>query len=91
MVKKIQEGVCPASNIDECGCCKVEAVVSVDERGQMVLPKEIREKAGIQAGDKMAVVIMEQGGKPCCISLLKVEEITEMVKHMLRPVMREIF
>ena len=91
MVKKIQEEVCAASNIGECGCCKVEAVVSIDERGQMVLPKEIREKAGIQAGDKMAVVIMEQGGKPCCISLLKVEEITEMVKHMLGPVMREIF
>ena len=32
-------------------CCKVQAVVSVDERGQMVLPKEIREKAGIKAGD----------------------------------------
>ena len=33
----------------ECGCapgsgCKVEAVLSVDERGQMVLPKDVREK-----------------------------------------------
>ena len=27
-------------------CCKVEAMVSVDERGQMVLPKEIRDKVG---------------------------------------------
>ena len=25
-------------------CCKVEALVSIDERGQMVLPKELREK-----------------------------------------------
>jgi len=25
------------------GCCRVESIVSVDERGQMVLPKEIRE------------------------------------------------
>ena len=30
--------------------CKVEAVVSVDERGQMVLPKELRDRAHIRAG-----------------------------------------
>ena len=34
-------------------CCKVESIVGVDERGQMVLPKEIREKAKIGAGDKL--------------------------------------
>ncbi|HTY82329.1 MAG TPA: AbrB/MazE/SpoVT family DNA-binding domain-containing protein, partial [Dehalococcoidales bacterium] len=37
------------------GCCgntfQVEALVSVDERGQMVLPKETRDKANIHAGD----------------------------------------
>jgi antitoxin PrlF len=31
-------------------------MVSVDERGQMVLPKDLREKANIKAGDKLAVV-----------------------------------
>jgi antitoxin PrlF len=35
------------------GCCQVEAMVSVDEKGQMVLPKSIREKAGIQPGPMM--------------------------------------
>ncbi|MHA1431222.1 MAG: HgcAB-associated protein HgcC, partial [Candidatus Freyarchaeota archaeon] len=29
----------------ESGCCKVEAIISIDERGQMVLPKEVRDKA----------------------------------------------
>ena len=29
------------------GSCKVDSLVSVDERGQMVLPKELRDKAGI--------------------------------------------
>lgn len=72
------------------GCCKVESVVSVDGRGQMVLPKEIRETAGIKPGDKLAVVGWEQGGKVCCISLIKVEDLTEMVKDMLGPVMKEI-
>ena len=72
------------------GCCKVEALVSVDERGQMVLPKELRDKAGIHAGDKLAVVSMEQDGKTCCLSLIKVESLTSMVKDMLGPVMEEV-
>ncbi len=73
------------------GCCKVEAVVSIDERGQMVLPKELRDKAGIHAGDKLGVVSMEQDGKTCCLSLIKVESLTNMVKDMLGPVMEEVF
>jgi AbrB family looped-hinge helix DNA binding protein len=40
------------------GCCGVEAVVSVDSRGQVVLPKDLRAAAGIKAGDKLAVVTM---------------------------------
>ena len=43
-------------------CCKVESVISVDDRGQMVLPKEVREKAGINAGDKLAVVSWVKDG-----------------------------
>ena len=62
----------------------------MDERGQMVLPKEIREKAKIRAGDKLAVVAWEREGEVCCISLVKVEGITEMVKDMLGPMMKGI-
>jgi antitoxin PrlF len=72
-------------------CCNVEAVVSVDERGQMVLPKDIREKAGIKAGDKLAIVAMRQGDKVCCLSMIKVEDMADVVKGMLGPVMKEIF
>ena len=49
----------------EMSCCKVESIVSIDERGQMVLPKDIRERANIRAGDKLAVVSMEKAGKIC--------------------------
>ncbi len=72
-------------------CCKVESIVAVDERGQMVLPKEIRAKADIRAGDKLAVVSMEKDGKICCLSLIKVEELERMVKSILGPVMDEVF
>ncbi len=72
-------------------CCKVESIVSVDERGQMVLPKDLREKAQIRPGDKLAVVSMQMDGKVCCLSLIKVETLEEMVKSMLGPVMESVF
>jgi antitoxin PrlF len=74
----------------EMSCCKVESIVSVDERGQMVLPKEIRDKAKIGAGDKLAVISMEKDGKIRCLSLIKVEDLESMVKSLLGPVMDEV-
>jgi AbrB family looped-hinge helix DNA binding protein len=71
-------------------CCKVEAMVSVDERGQMVLPKELREKAGIRAGDKLAITSWEKDGTIYCISLTRAEDLTSMVKATLGPMMKEI-
>ena len=72
-------------------CCRVESIVSIDERGQMVLPKEIREKAKIRSGDKLAVVSLEKDGRICCLSLIKVEDLEVMVKSMLGPVMDDVF
>ena len=71
-------------------CCKVEALVSVDERGQMVLPKETRDKANIHAGDKLAIISWEKEGEAFCLSLIKAEDLTEMVKGMLGPLMETI-
>ena len=71
-------------------CCRVEALVSVDERGQMVLPKEIREKANIRTGDKLAITSWEKDGKICCISLIKADELTGMVRAILGPLMEDI-
>ncbi len=72
------------------GCCRVESLISVDERGQMVLPKEIRERAGIQAGDKLAVVSWEKNGEVCCISLIKANDLTGLVKDLLGPMMTDM-
>jgi antitoxin PrlF len=83
-----KKGPCCAS--DMVSGCKVESIVSVDERGQMVLPKEIRDRAKIRAGDKLALVSMEKDGKICCLSLIKAEELESMVKSMLGPVMDEV-
>jgi len=90
MAKKEKNKSGSVSTCKSTGCCKVESVISVDERGQTVLPKDIRDKANIRAGDKLAVVSMEKDGKICCISLIKVEEFEEMVKGVLGPIIKDI-
>ena len=72
------------------GCCKIDALVSVDARGQIVLPKDVRERAGVKAGDKFAVISWESGGQVCCISLVKADAFVETVKGMLGPMMKEM-
>ena len=72
------------------GCCGVEAVVTVDARGQIVLPKDLRVRAGIGTGDKLAVVSMRSSGRICCLSLMKVEELAGTVREVLGPVAREL-
>ncbi len=75
-----------------CSCtpgCTVEAVLSVDERGQMVLPKDVREKAGIKTGDKLALISWERNGSVCCLALMKAENLSGMVKDVLGPLMQE--
>ena len=72
------------------GGCRVESLVTVDDRGQMVLPKELRDRAGIKGGDKLAVIGWEKGGKVCCLSLIRVEELSAMVKGLLGPLMGDL-
>jgi antitoxin PrlF len=81
----------PCCRPSEIGSCSVESIVTIDERGQMVLPKEIRERAKIKPGDKLALLSLEKDGKVCCLSLIKVEELEGMVKSRLGPVINEAF
>lgn len=64
-------------------CCRVEAVVTVDERGQTVLPKEIRKRAGLSAGSKLAVALWEKNGAVCCILLTPVENLDLPLSSLL--------
>ena len=69
------------------GLYQVEAIITIDERGQMVLPKETRAKAGIRAGDELALVGWRKGDRVCCLSLIKAEEMAEMVGDLLNSLM----
>ena len=72
------------------GDSKVEAVISVDERGQMVLPKELRDKVGIRAGDKLVVVSRKSDGDFCCITLVKTDYFTKVLSDKLGPLTNEL-
>ncbi len=71
-------------------CCRVESVVSIDERGQMVLPKEVRKKVGLKSGDKMALIVSEGANKSSCIVLMKVDEIAGVLRNALGPILKDI-
>jgi len=76
---------------DMSGCqCQVDALVTIDARGQIVLPKEVREKAAIKAGDRFMVISKESGGKVCCIFLVKADYFNETIKNTLGPMVKDI-
>ena len=83
--KKKAQGGC------DCGCstcCQVEALVSVDDRGQMVLPKDVRQKMNIKSGDKLSLVSLTCGSKICCLALVKAEDMSDMAGKFLGPVLK---
>lgn len=80
MVRKKDVEECCADGPEEY---RVEAVVSIDERGQMVLPKDLRDSFGLRAGDKLALVVMHKDGRACCIHMFRAGEFNADVKRLL--------
>jgi antitoxin PrlF len=89
MVKKKNGDLPPAS--EKAACCRVESLITIDERGQMVLPKDLRERANIKPGDKLAVISWEKNEAVCCLYLIKAEVLGEKVKEFLGPMMKRLF
>jgi AbrB family looped-hinge helix DNA binding protein len=75
---------------DDVGCCRVDAVVSIDSKGQIVLPKDLREKAGLKPNDKLAIIGCESDGEVCCIMMVKAERLGNSIRSMLGPMLKEI-
>ena len=73
-----------ASRVHACGmCCSVQALIRIDDRGQMVLPKDVRERAGLHGGDKLALMTLEKDEHVCCIVLTRANDLGATVKEML--------
>ena len=94
MTKKRKPNGSCCSDETMCGCnsCSaynIESILSVDDRGQMVLPEEVREKAGIRTGTKLALISWEKEGSICCLALIKAEDLSGMVKEVLEPLIHK--
>lgn len=64
----------------------VEAIVSCDERGQLVLPKDVRKKLDIKSGDKLALLNVVTKNKVLCITLIKTNSLDDIIKNYLAPI-----
>ncbi|MGB4705179.1 MAG: HgcAB-associated protein [Candidatus Saccharicenans sp.] len=71
-------------------CCTLESVVTVDERGQMVIPKEVREAAGLKPGDKLAVIMWCSSEGGCCLTLIKTDELKDLIREKLSPMIKDL-
>ena len=87
-----EEPCCDTDAIDDLPRprLRIEGVATIDDRGQMVIPKPIRDRMELKAGDKLAISVMESEGRPCCLTLIKTEELAERVRDILGPAINDI-
>ena len=78
--------------MDSCvgDTCRIEAVISMDAKGQIVLPKDLREKANFKPNEKIAVITCEKAGEVCCIMMLKAEKLQGAVTKTLGPLLKSV-
>ncbi len=82
MARKKKASCCDLT-VASTGAYQIESIITIDERGQMVLPKHTRDRAGIRAGDRFALIAWSKDERVCCLSLIKTDELTEMVTGFL--------
>lgn len=70
--------------------CRIDAVVTMDIKGQIVLPKDLREKANIKPNDKIALVACEKEGEVCCIMMVKADRLVGAVTKALAPMLKSV-
>jgi AbrB family looped-hinge helix DNA binding protein len=84
-MSKSEDESCCGPDGKPTGFCNLEALVNVDDRGQILLPKELRAKAKISPGDKLAVVTCENDGEVSVIALIKSNNISGMINEFIKP------
>ena len=69
--------------------CQVEAVLSIDSRGQIVIPKEVRKRARIHDGDKLTLVSWMNRDEVCCLALIRTENLSSDVSGMMHSLLAD--
>ena len=88
-MKKNKKETCCETGKEQGSCCTVTAIVSVDEKGQLVLPKDLRKQLNLKPGDKLAIISMSQEGSTCCLMMMKANELNGMVKIKIDKVLHD--
>ena len=70
--------------------CRIDAVITMDAKGQFVLPKDLRDKANMKPNDKIALVASEKDGEVCCIMMIKAEKLVGAVTRTLGPLLKGV-
>lgn len=66
--------------MESCSTSTIESIVTIDSKGQIVLPKSLREKAGFIPDEKIALITFENEGKVSCVLMIKAERLGEAVR-----------
>jgi antitoxin PrlF len=74
----------------EGNTCRIDAVITMDAKGQIVLPKDLRERANFKPNDKIALVASEKNGEVCCIMMLKADKLVSAVSKTLSPLLKGV-
>jgi antitoxin PrlF len=70
--------------VSSCGSeYKLESIVTMDSKGQIVLPKDLRERIGFQPGQKIALVTFGEKQDLCCVLLIKAEKLDGAIAKRL--------
>jgi AbrB family looped-hinge helix DNA binding protein len=70
--------------------CRIDAIITMDSKGQIVLPKDLREKANFKPNEKIAVMACEKNGEVCCVMLMKAEKLAGAVTKTLGPMLKGV-
>lgn len=79
-----------STNSNSNSCYEIEAVVSFDDRGQLVLPKDLRKKFKLKAGEKFLLASCTDDKGLCCFTLVKTNSINHLVGNVLNPLVQQI-
>jgi antitoxin PrlF len=62
----------------------VESILNIDDKGQLVIPKDVRVKANFNAGDKIALISCKNEIDICCLLLVKSDKLIGTISDIIR-------